>query len=122
MNEASLGEESSATPLLNLALESWRFANLAGRLVLRLEPSEQKRYVNQFDWFRSQVDKALNAIEAKLVDLTGQEFESGMAVKALNLDDFGPDDKLQVEQMIEPVVIGKDGVLRMGTVTLKRME
>lgn len=44
-----------------------------------------------------------------------------MAVSALNLGDFGPDEALAVDQMLEPVIMGPTGLRRAGTVLLWRM-
>ncbi len=43
-----------------------------------------------------------------------------MAATALNVADFGPEDELFVDQMIEPVVMGADGVRRTGTMMLRK--
>lgn len=43
-----------------------------------------------------------------------------MAVTPLNIEDFAPDDLLIIEQMIEPIIMGPEGVLRTGTVILRK--
>ena len=43
-------------------------------------------------------------------------------LREINLADFGPEDKLFVEQMIEPIVMGPDGLVRPGTVLLGNSE
>lgn len=44
-----------------------------------------------------------------------------MAASALNIEDFAADDQLVVEQMLEPIIMGADGVRKPGTVTLKKV-
>lgn len=44
-----------------------------------------------------------------------------MAVSALNVADFGPDDLPVVDQMVEPVVMGPEGLVRGGTVMLAKV-
>lgn len=44
-----------------------------------------------------------------------------MAISALNISDFGPDDALVVEQMVEPVVMGPEGLVRGGTAMLAKV-
>jgi hypothetical protein len=56
-----------------------------------------------------------------LVNLEGQPYDVGMAVSALNLSDFSPDDALVVEQMLEPVIMGSEGLLKGGTVILGKV-
>jgi len=58
----------------------------------------------------------------KLVNLEGQTFSPGMAATPLNIEDFGPDEILLVDQMVEPVILGSEGVLRTGTVMLRKAQ
>jgi hypothetical protein len=44
----------------------------------------------------------------------------GMAASALNIGDFGPDDALLVDQMVEPIIMGPEGLVRSGTVMLRK--
>jgi len=45
-----------------------------------------------------------------------------MAASAINIGDFGPDDLLLVEQMVEPIIMGPDGLRRQGTVMLRKVQ
>ena len=54
------------------------------------------------------------------MNVEGQSFDIGMAVSALNIGDFEPDDELIVDQMLEPIVMGPDGLKKQGTVMLKK--
>ena len=45
-----------------------------------------------------------------------------MAASALNLGDFGPDDVLLVDQMVEPIIMGPNGLRKQGTVMLRKVE
>jgi hypothetical protein len=45
-----------------------------------------------------------------------------MAASALNLGDFGPDDVLLVDQMLEPIIMGPNGLRKQGTVMLRKAE
>ncbi len=42
-----------------------------------------------------------------------------MAVSPLSIDDFYPYDELVIEQMVEPVVMGFQELVKAGTVLLK---
>ena len=107
--------------LIALAVESWRLARLFTRVVDKLDAGEAGRYVNQLRYFHKKVDEILQVSGLKLVSVEGQPFEPGMAASALNLGDFGPDDALLVEQMVEPIIMGPDGLKRQGTVMLRRV-
>ena len=40
----------------------------------------------------------------------------------VNLADFTPEDTLVVDQMLEPVIMGEQGVVKMGTAILQKAE
>ena len=106
--------------LMDTAVESWRFARLFGRLVSRLEPAESARYINQFRYFSRRLEENLERAGMRLVNLEGQPYDTGAAATALNIADFGSEDALVVDQMLEPIIMGADGLLRSGTVTLRK--
>jgi hypothetical protein len=107
--------------LITLAVESWRLARLFTRVADKLDAGEAGRYVNQIRYFHKKVDEILEVSGLKLVNVEGQPFEPGMAASALNLGDFGPDDALLVDQMVEPIIMCSDGLKRPGTVMLRRV-
>jgi hypothetical protein len=109
-------------PLIDVSIESWRFAKLFARVLSKLDAGEAPRYANQLRYFLKKVDDGLEVAGLKLVNLEGQPYDPGMAVSALNIVDFGPDDKLFVEQMVEPIVMGQAGLVKSGTVMLGKVE
>lgn len=109
-------------PLLEIVIESWRLAKLFQRVIGKLEGAESNRYVNQIRYFQKRVDDTLALLALRLVSLEGHPYDPGMAATPLNIADFGPDDVLVVEQMVEPVLMGPDGVVKSGTILLKRAE
>ena len=108
--------------LIELSVEGWRFARLFGRLLGKLDAGEAPRYANQARYFQKRIDDGLNAFGLRIVSLEGQSYDPGMAVSALNIADFGPDDHLVVDQMVEPVVMGPEGLVRGGTAMLAKAE
>jgi hypothetical protein len=107
--------------LIEIAVESWRFAKLFSRLVSKLDAGEGSRYVNQLRYFQKKLEDSLNASGLKLVNVEGQIFDPGIAASALNIGDFGPDDLLLIEQMVEPIIMGPDGLKKQGTVMLRKL-
>lgn len=72
-------------------------------------------------WFRRKFEEGLKLAGLRFVDLVGRPFDSGTAATPMNADDFGPDDDVVVEAMIDPVIVAHDGtVVQRGTVTLKK--
>ena len=108
--------------LIEIAVESWRFSRLFGKVVSKLDAGESGRYVNQLRYFQKKVSESLESNGLKLVNIEGQPYDPGMPVVALNLGDFGPDDVLLVEQMVEPIIMGPNGLRKQGTVMLKKAE
>ena len=105
-------------PYLELAIESWRFAKLFARITSKMDLNEANRYSNQLRYFQKRLDDSLQVIDMKLVNLEGQLYDPGMAASPLNIADFGPDDKLIVSQMVEPLVMGPNGIVKPATVML----
>lgn len=119
--EYSQNAEQLEISLIEIAVESWRFAKLFSRLVSKLDAGEGSRYVNQLRYFQKKLEDSLNASGLKLVNVEGQMFDPGIAASALNIGDFGPDDSLLIEQMVEPIIMGPDGLKKQGTVMLRKL-
>jgi len=116
------GREQIEQSLIDIAVESWRFLRLFGRVVSKLDAGESARYLNQLRYFQNKVEETLDSNGLKLVNVEGQPYDPGMAASALNLSDFGPDDVLLVDQMLEPIVMGPNGLRKQGTVMLRKAQ
>lgn len=108
--------------LIDIAVESWRFSRLFGKVASKLDVVESGRYLNRLRYFQKKVEENLDSNGLKLVNLEGQPYDAGMAASALNLGDFGPDDALLVDQMLEPIIMGPNGLRKEGTVMLRKVE
>jgi len=108
--------------LIGMAVESWRFSRLFGKVVNKLDAGESSRYINQLRYFQKKIEETLDSHSLKLVNVEGQPYDAGMAASALNLGDFGPDDVLLVDQMLEPIIMGPNGLRKEGTVMLRKVE
>lgn len=109
-------------PLLGLASEAWRFSKLFIRVIARLDAGEQPRYISQYRYFTKQVEDILTGQGYRLVNLEGHPFDPGMAATPINLNDFLPEDLLVVDQMLEPVILNDEGIVKMGTVILRKVD
>jgi hypothetical protein len=108
--------------LIDIAVESWRFSRLFGKVVSKLDAGESGRYANQLRYFQKKVEESLDSNGLRLVNVEGQPYDPGMAASALNVGDFGPDDVLLVDQMVEPIIMGPNGLRKQGTVMLRKVE
>jgi hypothetical protein len=107
-------------PLIDIVVDSWRFSRTFERVLAKLEAVDASRYLSQLRFYQKRLDETLATVALKLVNLEGQSYDPGMAATALNIADFGPEDRLVVDQMLEPVILDESGVRRVGTIMLKR--
>lgn len=108
--------------IISIAIESWRFARAFDGLLIKLDADEQKRYSSQLLWFMKKLKESLEEVGLRIVDVEGQSFNPGMAATPLNIEDFDPGDCLIVDRMLEPIIMGKEGLVKTGTVILRRAE
>lgn len=107
----------SESALADIAVEAWRFGSVLGVVTQRMDYMDAERLIGQYRWFEKKVQTALSQTDIRLVDLTGQAYNVGMAATPLNLDEFDTDD-LVVVQMVEPIVMSGGRVIRAGSVML----
>lgn len=110
-----------ADALKDIAIESWRFVILVNKLLAQLDAGERGRYQSQTKFFLRRLESNLKSAGLMIVNLEGSTFDPGMAATALNIEDFSESDNLVVDQMIEPVIMGPEGLLHSGTVVLRRV-
>lgn len=122
MAKQSESSEQMEQSLIDIAVESWRFSRLFRNVINKLDAGDSGRYVNQLRYFQKKVEESLDSSGLKLVNVEGQPYDAGMAASALNLGDFGPDDVLLVDQMVEPIIMGPNGLRKQGTVMLRKVE
>ena len=106
--------------LLELALESWRFQRLFTRALTKMDVVDVGRFTSQHRFFIRKIESCLADAGMRLVSLDGQPFDTGTAATPLNGEDFGPHDILIVAETIEPTVMSDSGLVRMGSVMLKK--
>lgn len=108
--------------VISMAIESWRFGRVFERLLKELDPSNKKRYDGHLRWLRKKVEDSLEQVGLRIVDVEGHTFDPGMAATPLNIEEFNPEDSLVVDRMLEPIIMGKEGLVKTGTVILRKAE
>ena len=122
-NEQSpVSEKILKQSLVNMAIESWRVRRVFERMLLKVEAGEQSRYKSQFRWFIKKMGESLAEAGLHLINVEGHPFDPGMAATPLNIEDFEVNDTLIVDQMLEPILMGREGLVKTGTVTLRKVE
>jgi hypothetical protein len=117
-----INNEQVEQSLIDVAIESWRFSRLFARVISKLDAGESSRYLNQMRYFQKKVEESLDANGLKLVNVEGLPYDTGVAASAVNLDEFAADDHLIVDQMLEPIVMGPNGLRREGAVMLRKVQ
>lgn len=120
--KGSVGTEIVMKSLLELSVEAWRFSKVFERAIMKLDSGETARYLSQYRWYIKRTEELLEDVECKLVIVEGHPYDPGMAVTPLNIDEFDQSDKLIVDQMLEPIIMRKNCLMKMGTVTLRKVE
>ena len=122
MNQRIKSDAQMEQSLIDIAVESWRFARLFGKAISKLDAGESGRYLTQLRYFQKKIEESLNLNGLKLVSVEGLSYDEGMAVSAVNSSDFAPGDALFVEQMLEPIIMGPQGLRKQGTVILGKVK
>lgn len=108
--------------LVSIASETYRFETVFEKAISKLDYDERTKYISQYAWFSKKVNSALAGSGLRIVELRGQLYDPGMAVTPLNLEEFDPDEKLYIYQMVEPLIMKDDTVMKLGTVILGRKD
>lgn len=107
--------------LINIVLESWRFAKSYKDMLSKLDAENYSRYCGRYSYFRKKLDEIINSLNLKLVEISqGTDYDIGMAVTPINISDFNSDDLLQIEQMLEPIIICDGSIIKTGSVILSK--
>lgn len=114
--------EALTQSLLDISIESWRFGKRFDRLLAKIDAGEQDRYRNQFRYFQKKIDESLESAQLRVVNIEGDLYDPGMAATPLNMNEFEPQDVLVVDQMLEPILMGPGGIVKTGTVTLRKVQ
>ncbi len=112
-------EEKLRKSLIELAIENWKTTQVFHKLLLKADVQDQLRYNNKLNWFMKKTEDYLEATGLRVVNVEGEKYDTGMAVTAINLDEYENAPTLIVEKMLEPIIMGPNGVERTGTVILK---
>src|SRR3546814_14227004 len=58
--------EQMEQSLIDIAVESWRFSRLFGKVVSKLDAGESGRYVNQLRYFQKKLEESLDSSGLRL--------------------------------------------------------
>ena len=83
-------------------------------------PSNQRKIKMAYDRINKAISRYCNDKGVEIKGIEGMEYDPGLPVDPLNLEDFTPNDELYVGVMLEPIIKekGTSKVLRNGKVFL----
>ena len=114
--------ESTQSALTSMVIEAWRFAGVFATVVAKLDPLTAEKFANRSRYFQSKIVQTLESAGLRIVDLSGQAFDAGVAATALNSDEFESGDMLVIDYMIEPLIMSSDSVIHYATVVVRKGE
>lgn len=114
-----ISQESLLNLVVDIAVEAWRFGKVFEKVINKLDIVEQKKYISQYKWFVKKVNIALEDAGLRIVNVEGEYYDVGMAVTAINLNEFISEDTLIIDQMLEPIIMNSTSVVKTGTVLLR---
>lgn len=114
-------QEEMLEALIEIVVGEYRFKNSLQKIISSIDDIHQKKKIqSQYGWLEKSILKAMSIANISIVDLTGEDYDPGMAVTPLNIEDFSLDDDLVVDKMIEPIILIDGNLKKTGTVMLGR--
>lgn len=107
--------------VVTMAVEAYRLNAFVKSLVPRIADERLlKRLTNQIARFDKMFAEGLNTAGLEWIDVTGHEYDPGLPVEPINMEEFTENDELIIEVMLEPVVKIKDSteIIKKGIVVL----
>ena len=106
--------------LARLAVDYWKLLRAFERLVADVSPEQAAKVEAQWRFSSSRLHAVLNEQGLVAASFDGQPYEPNLPVTAINTVEVAGQERLVIEQTIEPAIIDNTKVLLMGKVVLKR--
>ena len=114
------GTSAAREVAVKMAVEAWRFSRAYEKALSMLSSEDRARFEGSLAAFGKKIEEALGRLDMRIVNIEGTLFDPGIAATPVNIDNFGPGDKLVVDRMIEPIIMGRGSIVKMGAVTLRK--
>ncbi len=101
--------------VISVVVELYKFNGTFERMLSKLPEEEAIRYLNKYQWFSKKIVELANSIDVQIQDFTGMDFDPGLPVSVLNLEEFSADDELVISLMLEPVILKGKKLMKTGT-------
>lgn len=101
--------------IIETVTEFYKFNGTFNRMLSRVPNYETQRYLSKYLWVKKKITELADSIEIQINDFTGMDFDPGLPISVLNIDEFEADDELVISQMLEPVILKSGKLLKSGT-------
>ncbi|MBQ3654586.1 MAG: hypothetical protein II954_09250 [Synergistaceae bacterium] len=109
--------------IADIIVEAWRFSRAFRDILSKLGKDDYVRFKGRYSWFCRRLEEISGTMGMRIVEIAPEtSYDPGMAVTPINITDFGADDSLQIENMLEPVIMNGDSVIKTGTVMLRSVD
>jgi hypothetical protein len=109
----------SKTQLAKLAVDFWKLATSFEHHLQNSAEDARMRGQAQLRFSRRRLEAILEESGLTLSCYDGEEFTPSLPVTAINVDDVLGFERYSVESTIEPAIVGSEGVILTGKVTIK---
>lgn len=110
--------------IVELIVEEFRFLKSYTSLMGKVLKDELPKYLSAYNYHVNKINEILAKKNYKIVELEGKKYDDGLSVNPLNIEDFGKEDILVIDQVLEPLIISSlDGkIIKSGTVMLTKSQ
>lgn len=120
-----MGAESSEKTeqfICGLLTEVWRMQKSYESVLEKTEEKVRKRYENQSRFFVKRIMTLCQENGFKLVNYEGSAYDPGFPIDVVNMSEFSDTEKIMVAQMLEPVIMKDNRVLKSGLAIVRGEE
>jgi hypothetical protein len=120
LKKAKAVNEVAQTAVADFIVEEYRFIKSYMSAVNKLFPEERQKYYSAFNFHMDKINEIAERVGVGINDFEGKDYDDGLPITPLNMDEFTKEDELIIGQTIEPTVVNSlnGSVIRQGSVIL----
>lgn len=118
----TVDKEKTEQFICGLLTEMWRIQKSYESALEKTEEKVRKRYENQIRFFVKRITTLCQENGYKLINYEGNAFDPGFPIDVVNMSEFSDTEKIMVAQMLEPVIMKENRVLKSGLAIVRGEE
>ena len=114
--------EKCAQSITDLIVEEYRFLKSYTSMLTKISSDEKAKYNSTYEFHIKKMQEIMAECDMKIVEIEGCDYNDGLSIIPLNMEDFNKKDKLIIKQVIEPLIIAPSNgkIIKSGTVILEK--